>query len=55
MTREIKTTCVYPPIPIRQYDWCAYYEDEGEEAGRYGWGETEADAILDLRDNYGDE
>ncbi len=52
MTRLIKTSFVYPPIPIHTNDWCAWYDDEGEEAGRYGWGTTEAEAIQDLRDNY---
>jgi hypothetical protein len=46
------TQYVYPPIPIRQFDWCAYL-DFGEydvESGPYGWGRTEAEAILDLEE-----
>lgn len=43
------TSFVYPPIPIRQFDWCAYLEGTEEEAN-YGWGATEAEAILDLED-----
>lgn len=43
------TSFVYPPIPIRQFDWCAYL-DGTEEEGPYGWGKTEAEAILDLED-----
>lgn len=47
--RKIITSYVYPPIPCRAFDWCAWYDDEGEEAGRYGWGATEEAAIDDLK------
>jgi hypothetical protein len=47
----IETYHAYPPIPIRDQDWCAYYEGE-EEYGNYGWGCTEEDAIQDLKDSY---
>lgn len=43
------TVFIYPPIPIRQFDWCAYLEGD-EECGPYGYGKTEVDAILDLED-----
>ena len=46
------TKYVCPPIPIRQFDWCAYL-DCGEydaESGPYGHGRTEAEAIIDLED-----
>ena len=43
----IITHHVYPPIPIRQYDWCAFREGN-EEAGGYGWGRTEREAINSL-------
>lgn len=46
--RKIVTSNVYPPIPIRQFDWCAHFDGD-EECGPYGWGETEADAISDLK------
>jgi hypothetical protein len=46
---KIKTSFVYPPIGTRQFDWCAY-EDGEEEAGNYGWGKTEAEAIEDLKE-----
>lgn len=49
--RAIITLHVYPPIPVRAFDWAAYYEGE-EERGGYGYGETEADAIRDLIENY---
>jgi hypothetical protein len=45
---EIKTHFVYPPIPLRCYDWCAYVE--GYEPGNtIGYGRTEAEAIEDLK------
>lgn len=46
--RNVQTSFVYPPIPIRTSDWCAYF-DGCEEDGNYGWGETEAKAIADLQ------
>lgn len=49
--RKIKTTHIFPPIPDRSNDWCAYYEGT-EEAGPYGWGPTEKAAIDDLKQNY---
>lgn len=45
--RLIITRHVYPPIPVRASDWCAYYDGE-EELGNYGWGATEQEAINDL-------
>lgn len=54
MPRTIKTDHVYPPIPIREFDWCAWYDGE-EELGHYGYGRTEAEAIADLEENYGQE
>jgi hypothetical protein len=32
MERKIVTSHVYPPIPARNWDWCAHYDGE-EEAG----------------------
>lgn len=52
--KQIVTSNIYPPIPIRDYDWSAHFEGE-EERGRYGYGRTEAEAKQDLLDNYGDE
>lgn len=54
MMGKIVTSYANPPIPTRDYDWAAWFDDEGEEAGRYGYGPTEADAIRDLHDNYGE-
>jgi hypothetical protein len=47
---RIKTSFLYPPIPDRRQDWCAYYD--GREEGPYGYGRTEIEAIQDLEDNY---
>lgn len=49
--KKIITDCIYPPIPIRTMDWCAYYDGQ-EELGHYGYGRTEAEAIADLVNNY---
>ena len=49
--RKVVTSHAYPPIPIRTFDWCAYYEGE-EEAGNYGWGATEVEAIADFIENW---
>lgn len=44
---KIVTSFVYPPIPLRQFDWCATLD--GYEPGEpYGEGATEEDAKLDL-------
>ena len=44
---KIVTHYVYPPIPWRDFDWCAFRDGE-EEKGGYGYGKTEAEAIADL-------
>lgn len=46
---KIITRFEHPPILIRSFDWCAHYDGE-EEAGNYGWGRTEAEAIQDFKD-----
>lgn len=48
--RKIVTSHTHSPLPIRQLDWCAFYDGE-EEAGGYGYGATEAEAIADFIDN----
>ena len=50
--KKIVTHNVYPPIPIRSFDWCAFFDGE-EERQEYGYGRTEADAITDLLENFG--
>lgn len=52
--RKIVTSHVFPPIPTRQFDWCAFYDGD-EESGNYGYGATEAEAIADFTENYVDE
>lgn len=50
---NIKTEHVYPPIPIRSFDWCAWFDGMDEETRGHGWGKTEAEAIADLKETYG--
>lgn len=56
---KIRTTHVYPPIPIREFDWSAVDEDtydaDCDQDGFFskspvGWGATEAEAIADLKE-----
>lgn len=55
---RINTAFWMKPIPLRQFDWSATYDDyEGgdgysEPPGPVGYGRTEADAVLDLIDNH---
>lgn len=53
--RKIITTHVFPPIPVRSWDWCAYFDGEEERTNGHGWGRTEADAIADLKQVHGIE
>ena len=51
----IATHFIYTPIPMRQFDWCAYYDGtEPDDDGNFqaGYGKTENAAIKDLLDNY---
>jgi hypothetical protein len=45
----IQTSFLYPPIPVRYFDWQAVHEgyEPGDAIGR---GETEQEAIDDLLD-----
>ena len=46
---KIRTTFVYPPIPIRSCDWIAVDDDTYDGEGcPIGSGATEAEAIADL-------
>jgi hypothetical protein len=45
---KVITSFVYPPIPTRGNDWCAYLDNEVEDSSAYGWGRTEQDALDDL-------
>lgn len=53
--RKVVTRHVYPPIPLRQFDWCAYYDgDEPNDEGHMmmGFGRTEQEAIDDLENEF---
>jgi hypothetical protein len=45
---SIRTENIHPPIPLRNFDWQAWYE--GQEEGPSGYGATEPEAIEDLRE-----
>jgi hypothetical protein len=47
---KIVTSHVFPPIPDRRFDWCAWYD--GHEEGPQGFGRTEDEARRDLINNY---
>lgn len=47
----MRVVFVYPPIPIRMFDWCAYWDGD-EERGHYGYGATADDAVADLLENF---
>lgn len=53
---KIVTDHIYPPIPCRDFDWCAIDSDsyDGTEddphRGQIGYGATEAEAISSLRE-----
>ena len=52
---KIVTNYVYPPIPIRQFDWSAIDDDTYDGEGcRIGYGATEQEAIDDLLDQMND-
>ena len=45
---SIRTENIHPPIPTRSHDWQAWYD--GQEEGPSGYGETEQEAVDDLRE-----
>jgi hypothetical protein len=45
--RKIIVSHVFPPIPLRNYDYCAFFEGD-EESLQYGYGATEEEAIANL-------
>ncbi len=49
----IQTTFLYPPIPLRWFDWCAYRDPE--PGNLYGYGATEEAAIADLLEQEADQ
>ena len=44
---KIRTENIFPPIPVRQFDWAAT-DDNYEPGCPIGYGKTEAEAIDDL-------
>ncbi len=48
---KIVTRYIYPPIPTREFDWCAFVEGD-EELNQYGYGRTEEAAVTDLVNNF---
>lgn len=54
---KIKTEFVYPPIPIRNFDWSAIDEDtyNGDPHDPIGFGRTESEAIKDLLERIEDD
>ena len=48
---NIRTKFVYPPVPIRDWDWQAYDYDSLDEGLVIGEGRTEWDAVCDLIEN----
>lgn len=55
---EIEVHFVYPPIPDKRFDWCAYYAgEEPDDDGNFraGYGKTQNAAIMDLLENYPEE
>jgi hypothetical protein len=58
---KISTHCIYPPIPIRDYDWSAIDSDtydgapDSRNRAQIGYGRTEQEAITDLMNLLEDE
>jgi hypothetical protein len=53
---KIRTEHVYPPIPIRQFDWCAVDDDTYDGPGSLiGHGATEAEAIADFQEQWNEK
>ena len=46
---KIRTEHVFPPIPIRDWDWAAWDDDTYDGEGCIGRGATEQEAIEDLK------
>jgi hypothetical protein len=46
--RDVVLKQVYPPIPDRRWDWCAWHDGEEEDTHHTGWGPTPEQALADL-------
>lgn len=44
---KVMTSNIYPPIPIRSFDWVAWFDDFGED-GPHEHGATESEAVSRL-------
>jgi hypothetical protein len=51
---KIVVSFIYPPIPMRQFDWLAMFDDDDGDSPRKGYGATRQEAIDNLLE-YGDE
>ena len=51
---NVRVDCVFPPIPLRQFDYSAC-RDGHEEEGPYGHGETQQAAIDELIEKLNEE
>jgi Lar family restriction alleviation protein len=52
-SRPIKTSFEYPPIPDRNSDWSAIFEDTYDYDSYVGRGATEVEAVIDLIEQVG--
>ncbi len=50
MSEFIVTSYWAKPIPMRQFDWSAWFEGTEDEGMPLGYGRTEAEAIADLKE-----
>ncbi len=53
LMQTVRTDYVYPPIPIRDFDWQAI-TDNYEPGCPIGYGQTEDEAIADLQEQLKD-
>lgn len=55
--KKIITVHEHPPIPVRDHDWLAFYDEPAndEQIHEYGNGRTEDEAIGSLLFNYPEE
>jgi hypothetical protein len=49
MSIKIRIVHVLPPIPIRDFDWCAFYDGDDETPHLHGYGATKDEALADLK------
>ena len=53
--KNVVVSHIYPPIPVRNFDYCATYDgDEPDDDGNIdqGFGATRHEAIVDLIENH---